>query len=678
MSYNRESFGGSFSAPAMIPSSDEWKGANFSLPNNLQKTVADNAAFLDTAKNNLVGTYDENGKLQSDGLLGRAINKQNTEHLKEQQQKRINEAKETRNKAILGAISNIDALSLKKRDIDITNATGIPDAEQAREQFTNAIQNMGFSSIEDFANTHSEYSQGRISMGTPRYTQLKKLFDSNPSFVSAALAIYSADQNYNRKMLNPLTEQDKIDSAILGLETGLYQNFDAAQKDMNLRDSNLVNKATLAAELGVQSKNAFINYVGGKGNPTTTSSPGYTSSSFRQFSSKQTTANTTQQDNTDTATTLPTNESSNGQVTNSLDEKNLKNYNFLPKTRDLIPNAMNFDEDTGEYEYLQTSSNLINSVNQKDTYGMLEPITELARNVHNYEQQADQDYQMLQQGKKPNNIDNSYKLAQNVIQSIENTQKELEDREKNILATNNKAAIKEFNKEKRSINSALNVVKRGYLPVIENYEAVLKNKTNDNTSDTPQSPTQDIAYDKAIKGESLDNIIKDISNQNMKDGNYEILPNGEVKPSQEVENLIKIKQTSEEVMKAMPKSSELGSKSRVAIPILAIAKIQLDEGSYEDFKKQVLANKEALPTLSEINANIKNNSMTSTWKNLFGEFYEGKGELLQKDGKGISYSKFVDGLTLFSKEFAKVNKFDINEPTFYYLANLVYSNIKKD
>ena len=532
-------------------------------------------------------------------------------------------------------------------------------------------------------------------MGTPRYTQLKKLFDSNPNFVSAALAIYSADQNYNRKMLNPLTEQDKIDSAILGLETGLYQNFDAAQKDMNLRDSNLVNKATLAAELGVQSKNAFINYVGGRGNPTTTSSPGFTSGSFRQFSSKQTTTNTTQQDNTDTATTLPTNEPSNGQVKNSLDEKNLKNYNFLPKTRDLIPNAMNFDEDTGEYEYLQTSSNLINSVNQKDTYGMLEPITELARNVHNYEQQADQDYQMLQQGKKPNNIDNSYKLAQNVIQSIENTQKELEDREKNILATNNKAAItkstnkiqfikankaaiKEFNKEKRSINSALNVVKRGYLPVIENYEAVLKNKTNDNTLDNPQSPTQDIAYDKAIKGESLDNIIKDISNQNMKDGNYEILPNGEVRPSQEVENLIKIKQTSEEVMKAMPKSSELGSKSRVAIPILAIAKIQLDEGSYEDFKKQVLANKEALPTLSEINANIKNNSMTSTWKNLFGEFYEGKGELLQKDGKGISYSKFVDGLTLFSKEFAKVNKFDINEPTFYYLANLVYSNIKKD
>ena len=428
MSYNRESFGGRFSAPAMIPSSNEWAGANFSLPNNLQKTVADNAAFLDSAKNNLVGTYDENGKLQSDGLLGRAINKQNTEHLKEQQQKRMNEAKETRNKAILGAISNIDALSLKKRDIDITNATGIPDAEQAREQFTNAIQNMGFSSIEDFANTHSEYSQGRISMGTPRYTQLKKLFDSNPSFVSAALAIYSADQNYNRKMLNPLTEQDKIDSAILGLETGLYQNFDAAQKDMNLRDSNLVNKATLAAELGVQSKNAFINYVGGRGNPTTTSSPGFTSSSFRQFSSKQTTANTTQQDNTDTATTLPTNESSKGQVTNSLDEKNLKNYNFLPKTRDLIPNAMNFDENTGEYEYLQTSSNLINSVNQKDTYGMLEPITELARNVHNYEQQADQDYQMLQQGKKPNNIDNSYKLAQNVIQSIENTQKELEDR----------------------------------------------------------------------------------------------------------------------------------------------------------------------------------------------------------------------------------------------------------
>ena len=252
MNYNRESFGGRFSAPAMIPSSNEWVGANFSLPNNLQKTVADNAAFLDVAKNNLVGTYDENGKLQSDGLLGRTINKQNTEHLKEQQQKRMNEAKETRNKAILGAISNIDALSLKKRDIDITNATGIPDAEQAREQFTNAIQNMGFSSIEDFANTHSEYSQGRISMGTPRYTQLKKLFDSNPSFVSAALAIYSADQNYNRKMLNPLTEQDKIDSAILGLETGLYQNFDAAQKDMNLRDSNLVNKATLAAELGVK------------------------------------------------------------------------------------------------------------------------------------------------------------------------------------------------------------------------------------------------------------------------------------------------------------------------------------------------------------------------------------------------------------------------------------------
>ena len=121
MSYNRESFGGRFSAPAMIPSSNEWVGANFSLPNNLQKTVADNAAFLDTAKNNLVGTYDENGKLQSDGLLGRAINKQNTEHLKEQQQKRMNESKETRNKAILGAISNIDALSLKKRDIDIRN-----------------------------------------------------------------------------------------------------------------------------------------------------------------------------------------------------------------------------------------------------------------------------------------------------------------------------------------------------------------------------------------------------------------------------------------------------------------------------------------------------------------------------------------------------------------------------
>ena len=99
---------------------------------------------------------------------------------------------------------------------------------------------------------------------------------------------------------------------------------------------------------------------------------------------------------------------------------------------------------------------------------------------------------------------------------------------------------------------------------------------------------------------------------------------------------------------------------------------------YEDFKKQVLANKEALPTLSEINANIKNNSIASTWKNIFGKFYEGEGELLQKDGKGISYSKFVDGLTLFSKEFAKVNKFDINEPTFYYLANLVYSNIKKD
>lgn len=676
MNYNRESFGGRFSAPAMIPNSNEWAGANFSLPNNLQKTVADNAAFLDTAKNNIVGTYDENGKLQSDGLLGRAINKQNTEHLKEQQQKRMNEAKETRNKAILGAISNIDALSLKKRDIDITNATGIPDAEQAREQFTNAIQNMGFSSIEDFANTHSEYSQGRISMGTPRYTQLKKLFDSNPSFVSAALAIYSADQNYNRKMLNPLTEQDKVDSAILGLETGLYQNFDAAQKDMNLRDSNLVNKATLAAELGVQSKNAFVNYVGGRGNSNTSSS-GYTPSSFRQFSSKQTTSNATQQDNTDTATTLPTNESPSSQVTNSLDEKNLKNYNFLPKTRDLISNPMNMNEE-GEYEYLQTSSNLINSVNQKDTYGMLEPMTELARNVHNYEQQADQDYQMLQQGKKPNNIDNSYKLAQNVIQSIENTQKELEDREKNILATNNKAAIKEFNKEKRSINSALNVVKRGYLPVIENYEAVLKNKSNDSTSDNPQSPTQDIAYDRAIKGESLDNIIKDISNQNMKDGNYEILPNGEVKPSQEVENLIKIKQTSEEVMKAMPKSSELGSKSRVAIPILAIAKIQLDEGSYEDFKKQVLANKEKLPTLSEINANIKNNSITSTWKNVFGDFFEGEGELLQKDGKGISYSKFVDGLTLFSKEFAKVNKFDINEPTFYYLANLVYSNIKKD
>ena len=63
MSYNRESFGGRFSAPAMIPSSNEWVGANFSLPNNLQKTVADNAAFLDTAKNNLVGTYDENQEI---------------------------------------------------------------------------------------------------------------------------------------------------------------------------------------------------------------------------------------------------------------------------------------------------------------------------------------------------------------------------------------------------------------------------------------------------------------------------------------------------------------------------------------------------------------------------------------------------------------------------------------
>lgn len=224
-------------AHTMIPDSDLHNNADFKEPNDLGATILRNNQFLESAKSGLLGDRDENtGLHKGNGIIGRMQTQQANDSYLQKQQNNLDNWKAERDRAIMNSRNNIEMLSFAKEQEDIKKASGYSDADAAIEAYNTQLQSMGFNSLHHFNDVVSQVKAGTIPVGTPRYTQIMTLLKNNDKFVNSALEMYSAIQNYERRATNPLTQQDRINLAKEGLQSGLYQNVNQALTDLANRD----------------------------------------------------------------------------------------------------------------------------------------------------------------------------------------------------------------------------------------------------------------------------------------------------------------------------------------------------------------------------------------------------------------------------------------------------------
>lgn len=666
-------------AQSMIPDSNLHQGANFTLPNNLQQTIASNAFFLEQAKSGLLGDRNQDGIHQGNGLIGRAQTQKANESYIQKTEERQQELKNQRDRTILNSIENIESLSFDKKNNDIIKATGISDADEAIKQYESALQSMGFNNLKHFAEVYGAFHSGTIQPGTPRHTQLKELFRKNDKFINGAISAFDAIEAYNRRSINPLTQQDRIDLAKEGLQTGYYQNVNQALFDLKNRDEyitkdakNRVNSQKFATQLHFSPSESSnpnrqgTNLRGGNSNFL---------SSRSNFTSKNFIPNN--EENTEEVVS-ENNTTPNIQINPDL----AKGYGdtFLPKSKDIIISEVKEENKNRNIfghkirertqlmpTFIEQSKILSPIMKNNDKFKLNETLTPLVRDIQDYETISENNSKEFLAGKVPNNLNESAKQVKNILQNIQETKTELEQKDKEIQTTNNKELISEWNNHKKELISILNKTEKEYKEISTNYSKVDKNflEPSQQSQNNPQGLTkeeqdfQNTILNGFKEGKSIDSLAQEAG--------FEVNPiNGKILPNKKNLSIQELKKLGQKTKGKIEKIEGIEDLNTPAVIALTMLEPIVSVDSFRDIKNIFMENKASQPSVSQIKELIeKKGSKNDVIAKAFGRLFNGKGELLFKNQEGINYSKFINMLRIATTNFISQNKFDKDSDDFY-------------
>lgn len=679
----RESFLNRYlTQPKLIETSNLGEGTDFRLQNKTNDSIRNVNDFLNQLETNVVGSYDNNGKLNSDGFIGRILNNKSDKKLIDTTNNRIKEAENNKNQAILSAVSNIDSLALKKRDINIINATGIPDATEAKRQFENAIRNEGFNSIEHFAEVHSAFNKGDLQIGSPRYNQIKDLINKHDSFVNGVLSIYNAEQQYKRVTLNPLTEQDKIDYITDGLNTGMFKDFDSALKNVELKNQYDINKGNYYKLLeGIKAQTYPEYYPSNQRNiPITPINNNNEKLISNPVSSKK---------SEDLIPVKNIDKSNNNNNINNLNNNQYKFDNINTKDIQLNYQTKNFTyypTGMGTIGKNIVSDKLLDLIDSKDKFKLSDNLKKLNNLINDYQKNTNNVSEFIDRGHsiEDKNIGKLHNQVNDMLDIIKTTKQNLINTDKQILDISDdnekKQKLKEFDKIQKPIHKELNNLENRLKQIQDIYN---KSKTN-NLIQTSNKSNQfeDTLLNKLNDGINLDKMIK-ISQQKDSNKYKNAKKNGVLMDSEETialkqirDNIIdETKQFKEELDKnsLVKKAFEEDNKhikKEVLYPILFVAKKVLQDTSYKDFVSQSIKNLKYLPSMEEIKNIDKHNEKADKLSN----FFDGKGQLKYKGGNGVEYTKFAEVLRNLIIELGKKSKYDISNPEQFLYIQLLSKN----